>query len=663
MVNLGKITHSYSSEITAPTCTTGGYTTHTCTVCGDTYKDSETELLDHKLEVFNSSSATCTENGFKNYKCTRCDYTTSEIIESAGHKYESVMTEATCESEGYTTHTCTVCNDSYIDNNISPLGHDFKFNDYVESTTYGAININGTCSRCSSSTTKPAVATRQKGSSYRYYHDLITAIKDTTSGLSDNVLLFSSYCLENGLENNTLTIPNNITLVITWLDSPCSSEAGTVYEDKDYNLSGEKTYVHNKDNYIKTILTIEKNIEIIVNGKIILHGMLGQPNHGLSGHTSGNHVQIHNAGSIILENNSVLDVRGYIIDGTIIAKSGSSIYAPFVVKDYAAEMNTIIRYAAHKVKTVNYVDGLSNIPVDKGICPFNLIEMPNINSELTVNYGAKYYGYASLYSENNNSTLNSLKDMIKDLDLNGFNLVTTNIAGPSNEFLFQMSDNAAIKFTESNNINTIDFINGTIYLNSLSMTIMNQANVSMSNVFFGVSYLYNIIINKDCVFNLNSLIKLLPNTKISIQGTLNVNSGGNIILYDANDMNSDSYYLKEYQNIFGKDIALNDAELVIEKTGNVYIAENAAIGGLIKGNEGARIHFSGSPEFTQYSFEGINKGGSATGALYAASLVDGCITSGTLKAALNLFSGEDSIILIQNYIREKAKIKTPPAAY
>ncbi len=34
--------HSYDSVVTPPTCVNGGYTTHTCSLCGDNYTDSET---------------------------------------------------------------------------------------------------------------------------------------------------------------------------------------------------------------------------------------------------------------------------------------------------------------------------------------------------------------------------------------------------------------------------------------------------------------------------------------------------------------------------------------------------------------------------------------------------------------------------------------------
>ncbi len=39
--------HRYNAVVTAPTCTKGGYTTHTCATCGDSYTDSETVKTGH----------------------------------------------------------------------------------------------------------------------------------------------------------------------------------------------------------------------------------------------------------------------------------------------------------------------------------------------------------------------------------------------------------------------------------------------------------------------------------------------------------------------------------------------------------------------------------------------------------------------------------------
>ena len=80
--------HSHTSEITAPTCTEKGYTTHTC-VCGDTYKDSETNALGHKW-----SEATCADPK----TCTACKATEGN---AKGHSW----TDATCTDP----KTCSVC--------------------------------------------------------------------------------------------------------------------------------------------------------------------------------------------------------------------------------------------------------------------------------------------------------------------------------------------------------------------------------------------------------------------------------------------------------------------------------------------------------------------------------------------------------------------------
>ena len=79
--------HDYEAVVTAPTCTEQGYTTHTCSRCGDSYTDTYTNAL--------------------------------------GHAYTAVVTDPTCEAQGYTTHTCSRCGDSYTDTYTNALGHDW----------------------------------------------------------------------------------------------------------------------------------------------------------------------------------------------------------------------------------------------------------------------------------------------------------------------------------------------------------------------------------------------------------------------------------------------------------------------------------------------------------------------------------------------------------
>ena len=55
-----KCDHSYKAVVTDPTCTEKGYTTHTCSKCGDSYKDSYVNALGHDYE-----DGKCTECGAK----------------------------------------------------------------------------------------------------------------------------------------------------------------------------------------------------------------------------------------------------------------------------------------------------------------------------------------------------------------------------------------------------------------------------------------------------------------------------------------------------------------------------------------------------------------------------------------------------------------------
>lgn len=65
-------THSYTSTVVAPTCTSQGYTLHTCT-CGSSYKDSYTAALGHDYQI--TYEGTSAQAHTVQYTCSRCgDY-------------------------------------------------------------------------------------------------------------------------------------------------------------------------------------------------------------------------------------------------------------------------------------------------------------------------------------------------------------------------------------------------------------------------------------------------------------------------------------------------------------------------------------------------------------------------------------------------------------
>ena len=84
-------THSYTSVVTAPTCTEQGYTTHTC-ACNHSYVDSYVAAKGHNYKSKITKEPTATETGIREYYCTvaGCGHTYEEPVESLGTSIPSV---------------------------------------------------------------------------------------------------------------------------------------------------------------------------------------------------------------------------------------------------------------------------------------------------------------------------------------------------------------------------------------------------------------------------------------------------------------------------------------------------------------------------------------------------------------------------------------------
>lgn len=82
--------HKYIAVVTDPTCTEKGYTTYTCSLCGDSYKDDYTDMVEHEWNKGEETKkATCGEDGEKTYTCKHCGKTKTEVIPATGeHDYE-----------------------------------------------------------------------------------------------------------------------------------------------------------------------------------------------------------------------------------------------------------------------------------------------------------------------------------------------------------------------------------------------------------------------------------------------------------------------------------------------------------------------------------------------------------------------------------------------
>ena len=92
--------HSYNAAVTAPTCTEGGFTTYTCTICGDSYIADETAALGHTEEIIPAVESTCTETGLtEGRKCAVCGeiLVAQEVVPALGHDWQEDGSCSRCD--------------------------------------------------------------------------------------------------------------------------------------------------------------------------------------------------------------------------------------------------------------------------------------------------------------------------------------------------------------------------------------------------------------------------------------------------------------------------------------------------------------------------------------------------------------------------------------
>ena len=99
---------------TAPTETTPGVRTYTCTVCGDIREETIPATGAHDYQFTKNVAPTCTDGGYDLYTCSGCGATEKRnLTDAAGHKWDggTVTTAPTETTPGVRTYTCTVCGD------------------------------------------------------------------------------------------------------------------------------------------------------------------------------------------------------------------------------------------------------------------------------------------------------------------------------------------------------------------------------------------------------------------------------------------------------------------------------------------------------------------------------------------------------------------------
>lgn len=312
--------------------------------------------------------------------------------------------------------------------------------------------------------------------------------------------------------------------------------------------NGVGNYVDTDSSKIKYKLILNESTVLEVYGNILIQGLLGVNGPGLSGHTSGNHSQIINNGTINLNSGANLDLRGYVKGtGTIEARNGAIVYSPFVVYDYRGGTNTATVYR-------------------KGhIAPFRIYEMPNIQCNYSILYGAEHKGYLDLYASDQHRT------------------AVATIFGKGSAMMIMEDSTAHITTTYERTGNLIGettlTMTGKVKMGVLKIKVTTTVTVAMNEVRFPMPWNFTINVGdglNPTTFTLPDDYKMMTGATVNVMKNGTVNLTGTVLIYKTYVDNA--IFDPKYPN---KGAAKLNVEGVVNVTGG--------IAGEIFGSNGGKV--------------------------------------------------------------------------
>lgn len=301
------------------------------------------------------------------------------------------------------------------------------------------------------------------------------------------------------VDNAYRTVKAGVTLKLA-SDEDSSTKIG-----KPTYGNGVGNYVDTDSSKIKYKLILNESTVLEVYGNILIQGLLGVNGPGLSGHTSGNHSQIINNGTINLNSGANLDLRGYIKGaGTIEARSGAIVYSPFVVYDYRGGTNTKTVYEKAK------------------IAPFRIYEMPNIQCNYSILYGAEHKGYLDLYASDQHRS------------------AVATIFGKGSAMMIMEDSTAHITTTYERTGNLIGettlTMTGKVKMGVLKIKVTTTVTVAMNEVRFPMPWNFTINVGdglNPTTFTLPDDYKMMTGATVNVKKSATVNLTGTLLIYKS----------------------------------------------------------------------------------------------------------------------------------
>ncbi len=406
-------------------------------------------------------------------------------------------------------------------------------------------------------------------------------------------------------EITDLTIPENVTISVPFAgDATNGYYLGAAYRgqktksttgtaksfdgeksivDDDFRTNGAQqnaNYAYNSKEAYKThTLTVNGTLTIAKGGKLVVGGVTSYPGQYYQGHTSGNYAQVNIAKGkeIVVENGGRLETYGYVKDGSVTAKEGADILEPFIVTDYTGGSNTVSLYFG-------------------GQSPFLRYAMLNIQSTLTVNYGAKLWAHCNLCTGGTSYNLtNEVVIGYGDRTSQTKGLITLE-EGARAVCTYKYKPEYAVKDatdTDGNNnlAGDIGKTTVTLYGDARTEALSLMGLVTTANVLFPIPYNFNFVIEEHAGLNIYNNYIVLPGAEVTVKGDLQVTQRASFFVMDylkqGAAMETKKYPTAEQLN--GGTSKLSTSA-VFTVSGNFNVEANAHVGGVVRADgENAKI--------------------------------------------------------------------------
>ena len=350
----------------------------------------------------------------------------------------------------------------------------------------------------------------------------------------------------------SVEVKSGVTLVLPYENETYANRTGNTNNFAD---ATEALIAQNR----VTNVTIAEGVTLTIKGTLYIGGVVGSEHQRVSGQTSGKYCQITMAANSKIISSGLIECYGYIKEssgnnGSQVNINSGSLYAPFVIYDYRGGSNT---------------GGTFRVTQEGApIMPFNVFDMPNIQSSMTIKSAAKYYGYVDLFTSEKSVTKSALWQTVTATIAARHNTSTVTVVG--SDGLFNLANGSEIYFkytpaysengtplTVNDNVNgktSIQF-SGNATFGSIVITVnaaeevtydpsgykyilqsivesMLNTTVSTVEISFPVSWKFDITL-LDGEFSIPNKIKFLTGSSLTVNPDATLNVKNDVIFYTS----------------------------------------------------------------------------------------------------------------------------------